>query len=113
MVTFASGYSYGRLCRVTRDSSMFKPLRCSFLMHAGSKRRRITLTSRIWEEANQSMMVECLWKASVCQQFFPATRDSGTSHLRRHLKVCPMKTAMNEMIDKLGPPELVEPNWKI
>ena len=93
---------------------MFKPLRCSFLMHAGSKRRRRKLTYRIWEEDKPiydgRMLVE--GQCNHCEQIFPATRDSGTSHLRRHLKVCPMKTAMNEMIDKLGPPEVVDANWK-
>ena len=87
-------------------------LRCSFPMHAGSKHRRRKLVSHIWEEAvpiyDGRMLVE--GQCNHCEQIFPATRDSGTSHLRRHLKVCPMKTAMNEMIDKLGHAEVVDPN---
>uniref|UniRef100_A0ACD5YT64 Uncharacterized protein n=1 Tax=Avena sativa TaxID=4498 RepID=A0ACD5YT64_AVESA len=78
------------------------------------KIKRRKLISAIWTEAipiyrdGKLMEGRCMH----CRQVFAAARDKGTSHLKRHLKVCEAKIAMNEMVDKMGHPEGVDPNWK-
>lgn len=32
--------------------------------------------------------------------------------MKRHLKVCEAKTAMNDMVAKMGRPDDIAPNWK-
>lgn len=79
-----------------------------------SRRRRRKLTSSIWREVvpiyRDRRLVE--GRCIHCQQVFAASRNSGTSHITRHLKVCDAKTAMNELVDKMGHHEGIDPNWK-
>jgi hypothetical protein len=83
-------------------------------MHVASKRRRRKLISAIWAEAEpiykDGKLVE--GRCIHCHQIFAASRDSGTSHIKRHLKVCDAKTAMTEMVDRMGRSDSKDPNWK-
>lgn len=51
-------------------------------------------------------------KCIHCHEIFAAGRDTGTSHMKRHLKVCEAKNAMNDMVAKMGRPDAIDPNWK-
>ena len=51
-------------------------------------------------------------KCVHCHQIFAASRKSGTSYMKRHLKVCEAKISMIEMVAKMGAPEGDKPNWK-
>nr|XP_051211010.1 uncharacterized protein LOC127328455 [Lolium perenne] len=79
-----------------------------------SKRRRRKLISAIWTEAEpiykDGKLVE--GRCIHCHQIFAASRDSGTSHIKRHLKVCDAQTAMTEMVDRMGRSDSRDPNWK-
>ncbi|KAM0890972.1 hypothetical protein ACQ4PT_026738 [Festuca glaucescens] len=79
-----------------------------------SKRKPRKLISDIWREAEpiykEGKLVE--GKCIHCHQIFAASRDTGTSHMKRHLKVCEAKTAMNDMVTKMGHPDGIDPNWK-
>jgi hypothetical protein len=72
------------------------------------------LISDIWKEAEpiykEGKLVE--GKCIHCHQIFAASRETGTSHMQRHLKVCEAKTAMNDMVAKIGRPDGIYPNWK-
>lgn len=92
----------------------------SFFFHdIGSKRKPRKLTSIIWKEAEpiyrDGKLVE--GRCTHCHQTFPASRDSGTSQIGRHLKVCEMRIKMHDMVDKMhssatSPKGVVLKDWK-
>ena len=82
----------------------------SFSIHVASKRKRWKLISEIWNEAEpiykEGKLVE--GKCNHCHKIFAAGRDTGTSHMKRHLTVCEAKSAMNDMVAKMGCPDAID-----
>ncbi|KAL6845616.1 hypothetical protein ACP4OV_025111 [Aristida adscensionis] len=67
----------------------------------GGKPRK--LRSSIWKEVEpiyiDGRIVEA--RCTHCNARFPAARNSGTSHIHRHLGVCQERAKIHEVVDKL------------
>ncbi|WVZ85091.1 hypothetical protein U9M48_032048 [Paspalum notatum var. saurae] len=84
---------------------------------AGNKPRK--LRSEIWKDMDpiyhDGKVVEA--KCKHCYEVFSATRNSGNSHMRRHLAVCEPRIKIHDVVDKLqssapSTESVVLANWK-
>jgi len=77
------------------------------------------LRSEIWNDMDPIYNGGKLMQARCkhCNEVFAAARNSGTSHMRRHLVVCEPRLKMHDMVEQLKSSELstettVLTNWK-
>ncbi|KAL6646280.1 hypothetical protein ACP70R_017888 [Stipagrostis hirtigluma subsp. patula] len=67
----------------------------------GGKPRK--LRSTIWNEVDpiydNGKLIQ--GRCKHCNGIFPAARNSGTSHIHRHLGVCEQRAKVNDMVDKI------------